>query len=826
VASSLNNLATLLKYTGRYFEAEPLLRKSLTIREATLGPNHPVVATSLGNLALLLTTTGKYAEAEPLYRRALAIKIKTLGRNHSAVASTLGNLALLLQSTGRNAEAVPLLRRALGIRQLALGPNHPDTAASLHNLADSLRRTGRYDLAEMSFRKSVVAMEKALGPNHPDLATSLNNLAQLLRITGRNAAEAKSLCARALAIREKSLGPNHPNVAGSLINCAALLRDDGRNEEVEPLLHRAYQIAFPAGDIDLLHDVQGSLSDFYKITNPRLAIFYGKQAVNTLQLLRAGLAGAERETQRAYADSVASNYKELAELLINQRRLLEAEQVLTMLKEQEYFEFLLNESSKERRSTRASYTLAEATWVQRQADIISRLTALKREQNELTRIHEEFRTTEQKARLKQLEQALADGRAAVLTYLAHVQDEFNRSAGDEPVAFAARDSEDLQHMQKALGQLALDAVQIQYLMMPQRLHILLNTPTGQLHRESSIQQAELNQLITAYRAVLQNPQSDPLPQARKLYDVLIKPIEQDLEQAHAKTLMVWLDGNLRYLPMAALHNGQHWLTQDYAIALYTAAARGNLMDLPKAEWKVSGLGVSRGIEVDGQRFSPLPAVPLELSNIVRSNTEQAGILPGKRYLDDDFTAQALRDSIGSQYPVLHLATHFHFATGGTSADSFLLLGNGQKLTLSEFERDAGYRMRGIDLLTLSACETALSGVGANGREVEGLGTLAQEQGAKAVLATLWSVADASTGIFMRNLYKLRQKQQLTKAEATRQSQLAFIDGSANESDIPQQLRGATLNPANPSANGYHADPKKPFAHPYYWAPFVLMGNWL
>lgn len=104
----------------------------------------------------------------------------------------------------------------------------------------------------------------------------------------------------------------------------------------------------------------------------------------------------------------------------------------------------------------------------------------------------------------------------------------------------------------------------------------------------------------------------------------------------------------------------------------------------------------------------------------------------------------------------------------------------------------------MNLLTLSVCETAIGGQQASGQEIEGLGTLAQKKGAKGVIATLWSVADESTGQFMQHFYRLR-KQGLTKAEALRQDQ---PEGS------------------------YTPDPGAPYAHPYYWAPFILMGNWL
>jgi WD40 repeat protein/uncharacterized caspase-like protein/Tfp pilus assembly protein PilF len=252
----LNNLAELLRTTGRYAEAEPLYRRALAIDEKALGPDHPDVATDLYDLALLLKTTGRYAEAEPLYRRALAINEKALGPDQPDVATDLNNLAELLRTTRRYTEAEPLYRRALAIDEKALGPDQPDVATDLNNLALLLRTTGRYAEAEPLYRRALAIDEKALGPDHPRVATSLNNLAELLRTTGRYA-EAEPLYRRALAIDEKALGPDHPDVANDLYNLASLLRTIGHYDDAERLLLRARRIA-PTADVPLIgaHAVQ------------------------------------------------------------------------------------------------------------------------------------------------------------------------------------------------------------------------------------------------------------------------------------------------------------------------------------------------------------------------------------------------------------------------------------------------------------------------------------------------------------------------------------------------------------------------------------------
>jgi CHAT domain-containing protein len=180
-------------------------------------------------------------------------------------------------------------------------------------------------------------------------------------------------------------------------------------------------------------------------------------------------------------------------------------------------------------------------------------------------------------------------------------------------------------------------------------------------------------------------------------------------------------------------------------------------------------------------------------------------------------------------PVVHIASHFRFLPG--SDQSFLLLGDGGNLTLGQVRTEA-LPYEAVDLLTLSACETAVGG-GHNeyGVEVEGLGVLAQQQGARAVLATLWAVADASTGQLMQQFYRLRQDGQVNKAEALRRAQLVLLNGAAaptaaTPAASADAARGASRPSTGTDAPPFESDPKRPYAHPYFWAPFILMGNWL
>ena len=239
-------------------------------------------------------------------------------------------------------------------------------------------------------------------------------------------------------------------------------------------------------------------------------------------------------------------------------------------------------------------------------------------------------------------------------------------------------------------------------------------------------------------------------------------------------------------------------------------------------WQVAGLGLTQARE----GYSELPAVKGELQGIVKTEQSPQGVLPGRIALDEQFNKEQLDQALRGQSNVLHIASHFDFKPGDESR-SVLLLGQGDPISLGQL---AVMNFARVEQLTLSACDTATGGgVNENGAEVEGLAATVLRQRAKSVLATLWKVADASTARLMQDFYRQRaQGKQPSRAQALRAAQLALLRGSSVEQVQAQMLvdRGGSNPAAAAAATAKAADPQRPYAHPYYWAPFVLSGNWM
>jgi CHAT domain-containing protein len=248
--------------------------------------------------------------------------------------------------------------------------------------------------------------------------------------------------------------------------------------------------------------------------------------------------------------------------------------------------------------------------------------------------------------------------------------------------------------------------------------------------------------------------------AQELYKILLCPVAKDLAKAKTQTIMWSLDGVLRYVPVSALNDGKQYLVEQYQNVIFTPASQARLKDAPARNWNALGLGVTKA---HGERIPALPGVLDEMHGIIRESvinagakSNQPGVLPGVVKLDEQFTQEVMLAQLRQRPKVVHIASHFQFSPGNET-NSALLLGDGTFLSLAQIKSLPNV-FGGVELLTLSACNTATGGSGANGKEVEGFGVLAQRQGAKAVVASLWPVADRSTKLLMQEFYRSRESQ--------------------------------------------------------------------
>lgn len=787
-AKALSHLAHAYMWEDRWTEAMETYTRSLLLYEKTIGIDHPEATLNLINLAETQQALALYDEALPQIKRALAILERVHGTAAPDTSNGLIALASIYTSIGQVELALPLQQRALEIDERLLGSEHPRVALDLNQKALSLAYLNRLSEAFILRQRALAITEKFYGSMHPLTAERLNELA-VTHVALNQFNQALPLQQRALQINEARLDSQNSDKAWILIGLSYTYAALGQFDKALAMGQEALII-----NEELLgNDHPRTLSNFSELAriyqrlgNEDLAIALLKMSVNGWQGHRFKVSRIGENESQSYTNLVSPSYQILAKLLMNQGRLPEAQTVLDMLKEDEKFDFIRRSELATPRRTRISYNEAENTWMERYRRVSNRLAALGAEMQVLKKQEKIRLSLEQEIRLKVLNEDLLVAQKAFNLFLQETRTNFVHSGPARSADLADLSSAALVELQGIIRELGQDVVLLQYYVTNDQVGMLLTTPGIQLARSIKVNSTDLNRKISEFRRLLRDPKSNLLPTSQALYQLLIAPVAQDLEQAGAKTIMLSLDGTLRYLPFGALHDGQRYLIQRWNLPIYTSVTRDKLRDAVTPNWQAAGLGLTRALG----EFAALPAVKNEMKSIIRSGDD--GLMLGEVHLDEAFTAARLKDVSQRSFQLLHVASHFRFSPG-TEINSFLLLGDGQKLTLGDI-RTQNYRFDNVDLLTLSACDTGLGGGrDAQGREIEGFGVVAQQQGAKAVLATLWPVSDQSTAELMSDFYRRRQSLGINKAEALRQSQLALLKGKN--------------------------------AHPFYWAPFILMGNW-
>jgi CHAT domain-containing protein len=332
------------------------------------------------------------------------------------------------------------------------------------------------------------------------------------------------------------------------------------------------------------------------------------------------------------------------------------------------------------------------------------------------------------------------------------------------------------------------------ILLPDRLAVILSLPGQPLRyytpttpsNSATIEKA-FDDLFATLNPFVATP--NPLRPSQQLYDLLIRPIANDLAQSQVKTLVFVLDGVLRGVPIATLHDGRQYLIEKYSIALSPGLQllpprwqnRSAAAAVPSDQLQTLAGGVSEA----RQGFSPLPGVVKEVQRI-------STLVPVNVLLNQAFTRTQFEGKIESvPFPIVHLATHGQFSS--EAENTFLLTWDG-RINVKEFDQLLESRnrrdRRPIELLILSACQTATG----DKQAALGLAGIAVRSGARSTIATLWSVQDNSTVLFMTQLYELLRQPGMTRAEALRQAQLKLLQS-------PE------------------------YQHPFYWAPFALVGNW-
>ncbi|MFQ4136393.1 tetratricopeptide repeat protein [Nodosilinea sp. PGN35] len=721
-------------------------------------------ASTLNNSGNAQLSLSNYQRAISNYEQALPL-YQTI-EDHHGQASTLNNLGVAYWSLSDYQRAVGYYEQTLPIFQ-AIEDRHGQ-ASTLTNLGNAYWALSDYQGA-VRYHQQALLLFKAI-ENRQGQANSLTNLG--------NAYWSLSDYREAIGYHQQAL----------LIYKA--INDRQGQASTLNNLGKAYwslsdfraAIAYYQQALPLYKAIEDRSGESLSLSNlgavlaaqgqPELAIAFYKASVNLRESIRADLQELPETLQASYTESISEDYRELVRLLLEQDRVLEAQQVLELLRVQEIDEYLRDMRGNDQ--TAQGLDLWEAE---------QQLLTLYMEMVEAGQGFDAFLN-----------------RPEVQTFTQQLR----RNARGQNL-----NPEALARLQTNLQQLD-HAVLLYPLILEDRLELVLVTPEGLERQTVPVDRVQLNQLIAAFRTDITGRRPEVEQSAQPLYDLLIRPLEPYLTDT--ETILYAADGQLRYIPLAALHDGEQWLAQRFGVNLITAAS---LTDWGRSQ--TTDLSVLAGAFSEGYyqvnigdkqlSYSGLPYAGLEVERIA------ADIPTTKAYFNQDFSRAAVEPEL-AKHSVIHFATHAEFVAGAPH-ESFILFGNGDRVTLPDI---ASWSLPGVDLVVLSACQTAVSGELGQGDEILGFGYQMQRTGARAAIASLWSVNDGSTQVLMNALYAALQADYSPTA-ALRLAQQALIEGDLSR--LGEAIRAdfeLITAGSEPSSST--------LGHPYYWAPFILIGNGL
>jgi len=721
-AYTLTNIGLVYSALGEKRKAMEYFNQALPIRREV--GDRGGQANTLTNIGAVYDNLGEEQKALEYYNQALSIWREVGDRRGEA--ATLGLVGLVYAVLGEIQEGLEYYMQALPITR-EVG-DHRYEAGTLANIGWIYGALGQKQKA-LEYYNQALPITREVGDRRGE-ADVLTCIGAVYSTLGEKQ-KALDYGNQALALWRAVGEPT--GRAKTLRNIGAVYAALG--EKQKALDYYAESLALFRAVQDPLREASTLvlMMEYWKsLQNPSLAVLFGKQAIDRFQQVRRNIGGLEKEAQQSFLKSKEDYYRELAELLISQGRLPEAQQVLDLLKAEEYSDFTQRRGDTGSKTNPVALTPAEEKSNKEYEEITGEITAMGEEWTQLRA--KSSRSAEEEHRYNELSDKLTAVNQRLQAFLKTLYDSFGKT--EQANTKVETINEETAGLQTLVGELGAGTAAVYTLVLDQKCVMMVITPATRVAREIPISKIALRGKVFAFVGAVAKDRSeeDILPKAQDLYNVLIAPIEKDLQGAQARTLVWSLDDVLRYVPLAALYDGKQYLVERYRSVVITMASVGNLKDKPQVgSWR----GLAMGVSKDYAGLGKLQAVPGELDSVVRSDQTPSshGPVPGTILLDDSFTETGMESALDQHPPLVHIASHYVFHVGDDT-QSYLLLGGkdtggqGFHLTLADLRDDQRMDFKGIELLTLSGCQTAVGSNDSDGREIDGLGITAQRKGAR------------------------------------------------------------------------------------------------
>ena len=772
----LSILGAALSAQEYYADAENYIKRVLAIRESKLEKKHLDVATTLNNLAVVYNFQGKAADAEPVLHRVLVIMEEKLGTQHQKTVQNLHNLAVVYKSLGRQNLAISLLERTLKTKEAALGRDHIDVSYTTGVLANLYASQKRHKEAEIFYKRSLNITEGHLGKDHPYVAKVLNNLAGFFVDQGRYS-EAEPFYRRSLAILEAKFGREHPLLSHSLNGLAHAYIMQGSYDTALPIINKlnAWRLSHPT----------------WQLTHPMIILpgLYGARSQNLISKEHAFVA-AYNPLQYALSSSSAEAVKKLA-----------------------------------LRYAAGSGELPKL--IRRTQDLEQEFKAFdKILMAEISKPSNQRSETKEKNLRKRIDEIRAERKSISF----QVERDF-----PEYVALSNPKPLTLNETQELLTD---DEAVVAFQIFEDNSYAFVVTKDDGYWTEIPAKAKDISALVKRLRKQMENQDTGQYDAdaAYELYKALFAPIADKLKGK--ARLSILPHGPLTSLPLGMLITSdpsgkslkdQDYLIKSHAITIIPSIYALKTMRATKAaaapkkmiafadpvfggsEGKLTRIrslssfykGTEINIKALSKALPQLPGTRAEVGRIARFlNVPTSDIKLGL-----DATETAVKRAALDQYRIVYFATHGlvagdlkQFAKAKAEPSLALTipstpsnLDNG----LLEASEVAMLKLN-AEWAVLSACNTA-AGDGENAEALSGLARAFLYAGAKSLVVSHWAVADDATANLMSALFKIADENpQLTHGQAMQRAKLKMLSEAKTDEE----------------------------AHPFYWAPFIVVGEGL
>ncbi|HLZ98868.1 MAG TPA: CHAT domain-containing tetratricopeptide repeat protein [Steroidobacteraceae bacterium] len=837
-------LGQILARLDDFKASEAASREAIRLSESDHGPLQRHYFSALTQLGLLLNERGRPGEALGFAQRAVEVGERTLGSQAPRLVRALQSLADVHRSLGHLPEALHIYERIGTIVQSSRTDiERPALVAYYRGLANLQLDLGNFEDASSALNAGLesASAESSLVVQRAFLTATLAQ-----SVAREDPATSHARLVEAMNLFASRLPPSHPAIlqvvnqicsleisegSAATPNCNAADRRIARGRQIDPALRAAVydnlsELAQKRGDLKRAADLAisavaaaeglGTPDPLWKsyfrtarVLNrrgdPALAIFFGKRSIAQIERQRKYFRGDDEMLDRGYLHDKVAVYRAVADWLMETGRINEGIEVLQLLKSEELYDLTSRgiqfglpggdgpDLDGIEQSLHDRYLKTRPD--EHSGDEIERLT----------RLRDKARIT---AEERKLLESLLEQQGDLETVTARRIRKFVAENGEVRDA-DHRDVREIraERLTEEIRRAPERSAIAVYLLTDNRLRLLIATRTSQSEVRIPLDAQLLRQDIGHFLDSIAGRENVD-GASRALYELIARPLDEAARRENVTHLILWLDGAMRYVPFGALRGPDGYLADRYAIQVLTGARRDPVPAFsPTGPGpNVRGLGVTQAVG----GYQPLPAMADELCYVVHGPiaglaTKSAacprpanamGAMSGEGFADAEFTAARLARllQVPHGYSVLHLGTHFNLRPGNAMR-SYLVLGDGSRLMLDAL---GAFDFTGLDLVTLSACQTAMGGARTDdGREVEGLSAIVQQRGARRVVASLWAVEDESTAQLMRVMYQ---------ALAIKPSDVAGALQEAQHSVRSLQ-------------HGSHS-----YDHPYYWAGFVVSGS--